>query len=429
MEPPDAVIVGAGLSGLAAAYYLADAGMEVVVLERGDLPGSKNVTGGRLYLGPIREMIPELLDGAPMERMITRESLSLMSEDASTTLTFRSEALTNPRCLSYTLLRARLDRWLGDLAMEKGAMVIPQKRVDEVVVEDGRAVGVRSEGEELRARVVILAEGVLGMICQQMGLRPPIEPREVATGVKEVIQLPKGTLEERFSLGPQEGEARLMVGSITRGFLGGAFLYTNSDSISLGVVVRTDALLQGGEDLQGHRLMEALKCRSDIAPYLEGGKTVEYSAHLIPESAGRWIQRPFGNGYLVVGDAAGFAINAGITVRGMDLALASGRLAAQAVIEAKKEGDFSADGLACYGRMLEKSFVMRELRAMEGAPRALENPRLYGLYPQWVNQMMQGLFSVCDRPKGKLSTSVYRSIKEGPGIAGILKDLWSLRGL
>ncbi len=427
MDKVDVVIVGAGLSGLTAAYYLADAGLQVIVLERGDFPGSKNVTGGRLYLGPIRKMVPELLEGAPLERRVTVERFSILSQEASTTLSFQSRDFRDPARESCTVLRARLDRWLGERAMEKGAFVIPQKRVDAILTEQGRAVGIRSGEEEILAHVVVIAEGVLSMLCEQMGIGGRLTPKHAATAVKEVIHLPEGAVERRFGLLPGEGAAHLFMGSVTRGRFGGGFLYTNQDTVSLGVVVGMEALLGGGDGMEPHALMESFKERPEIAPLINDGQTMEYAAHLIPEGGYAGLNPPYGDGFLVVGDAAGLALNMGITVRGMDMAMASGFLAAKAILKARERADYTREGLSYYGRLLNESFVMEDLQAFRDAASVLSNRRIYRDYPSWLNDLLLALLTVGEGPKKKLSRTIWESMKRGPSLVRLARDLASVR--
>src|SRR5512145_3431545 len=123
MEKIDVVIVGAGLAGLSCAYKLADHGLQVIVVERGDFPGSKNVTGGRLYQMPLNPLVGDMLDGAPFERKVVREQWSLFGKQNSINLDFTGDKLREQNH-SYTILRARFDRWLSERLISKGVFVI-----------------------------------------------------------------------------------------------------------------------------------------------------------------------------------------------------------------------------------------------------------------------------------------------------------------
>ncbi|MCJ7664002.1 MAG: FAD-dependent oxidoreductase, partial [Desulfobacterales bacterium] len=164
MERIDAVVVGGGLGGLTCAYCLAQEGMQVLVLERGDHPGSKNVTGGRIYLRPLRPYLPELWEAAPLERAVTKEVITMLGEGSSLTMQFTSDKFRESPAHSYTILRSRFDKWLGERVAEKGGFVVPQRRVTDLMREDGRIVGVISDGEEIRADVVIAADGALSLM-------------------------------------------------------------------------------------------------------------------------------------------------------------------------------------------------------------------------------------------------------------------------
>ncbi|NIS71971.1 MAG: FAD-dependent oxidoreductase, partial [Proteobacteria bacterium] len=188
MEKIDVVIVGAGLAGLSCAYVLADSGLTVLVIERGDFPGSKNVTGGRIYLAPVRKVLPDLWDEAPLERHVVREVLTLLGEGNSTSFSHYSDKENQPPYSSYTILRSRFDRWFSEKVGEKGVFVIPQKRVDDLLMDGGRVVGVRAGDEEIPAEVVVAADGVLSVLAEKAGLRQPFKPEHFAVGFKEIIR-------------------------------------------------------------------------------------------------------------------------------------------------------------------------------------------------------------------------------------------------
>jgi electron transfer flavoprotein-quinone oxidoreductase len=189
MDKFDVIIVGAGLAGLGAAYTLAGSGLEVLVLERGDYPGTKNMTGGRLYLNPVRNLFPDLFENAPLERFITHEGISLMAKDRSVTLHYSGNELTDKPHQSYSILRSKFDRWLSERVEEKGVAILSKIRVDDVIKEDGRIAGVLAGADELRADVVLACDGVLSLVSEKAGLRPPEGPGNFALGIKEVIAL------------------------------------------------------------------------------------------------------------------------------------------------------------------------------------------------------------------------------------------------
>ncbi|MCJ7662872.1 MAG: hypothetical protein MUO24_01375, partial [Desulfobacterales bacterium] len=328
---------------------------------------------------------------------------------------------------SYTILRSRFDKWLGERVVEKGGFVVPQRRVIDLMKEDGRIVGVISDGEEIRADVVIAADGALSLMAELAGLRKPLAPRHAAVALKEVIRLAPGVIEERFGVAPGEGSAHLFFGAITPGLFGGGFLYTNRDTLSLGLVLGIESFVKSKPPLETHQIFEAFKGRAEIAHLIKDGELVEYSAHLIPEGGHRPLAKPFGDGILVVGDAAGLALNMGILVRGMEFAIASGYMAAQTVKQAKEKGDFSASALALYQTLLKESFVLKDMETFRHSLEVLENPRITGLYPQRVCQVVEQLFWIGEGPKQRLSATVWKGARQGLLNFQAFKDLLMLR--
>jgi len=427
MENVEVIVVGAGVAGLATAMVLAEAGVEVLVVERGDEPGSKNVTGGRLYLEPVRPYLPDLWDDAPLERGVVKERLTMVSPSASTTVEVSSERFRQSPYPSYTLLHSTFDRWLADQAAERGAFIIPGYKVDDLLVEDGQVVGIISAGDEIRADAVVAADGALSFIAETAGLRAKLEARDYAVAAKEVIELPSQAIEERFGVRQGEGVAQLLFGSLTEGMFGGGFLYTNRESLSLGLVIAIHDLMEHEPPVSPHDLLEMFKARPEIEPLIAGGHPVEYSAHIIPEGGFRALPRLVTDGLVVVGDAAGLALNMGVTVRGLDFALASGVIAARALLRARDQADFSAASLAYYETQLRESFVWKDLHTFRNMPNFLSNPRLHGFYPSVICNLLEQIMWIGQEPKEKLSTTLLRSARQNLLGVDVLKDLLSIR--
>ena len=239
----DAIVVGAGPAGSAAALSLARRGFSTLLVERGRAPGTKNMFGGRIYAWPLFEVVPEWAKDCPVERSVTREAMYFLTEDASLGITFESARLGQGRGASFTAVRSTFDAWLAKKAEAAGATLVTGIRVDDLWRESGRVCGVVSGGDDrVGADLVVIAEGATSTLVRRAGLKADLEPREVSVGVKETIELPPETIQERFGVGESEGVAAVYAGHASRGLRGGGFLYTNKASVSLGLVVSSEDL-------------------------------------------------------------------------------------------------------------------------------------------------------------------------------------------
>jgi electron transfer flavoprotein-quinone oxidoreductase len=429
MEKIDVVIVGGGLSGLSCAYKLAEKDMQVIVVERGDFPGSKNVTGGRLYLEPIKSIVGDMLDDAPFERKVVREKWSLLGEDNSINIDFTSEKLRQSNH-SYTVLRAHFDRWLSEKLMEKGVFVIPKYRVDDLLWEGDSIVGVKAGEEEIYANVVVASDGVLSFMAEKAGLKQKMKPKNYAVGIKEVIELSEEKINDRFNVEANEGCSHLFIGDVTKGMFGGGFLYTNKETVSLGLVIGIKALMEKAPAIEAHALMNAFRERYEIGRMIEGGSLVEYSAHIIPEAGYNGISKLYGNGIIVAGDAAGFALNMGVTVRGMEFAIASGIIAAETAIKAKEVDDYSEKTLALYENKLREMFVLKDLYTCKDMPGFLDNDSFFSFYPNSFPDLVEKIMWFGEEPKGRLGKSLWNEIKSN-GLLSFkrLKELYSIKNI
>ncbi|MCD6485335.1 MAG: FAD-dependent oxidoreductase [Candidatus Odinarchaeota archaeon] len=418
-EKFDAVVVGAGPAGSTAAYVMAKAGLNVVLIERGKYAGSKNMSGAQLFSAPLEKIIPHFWNEAPVERRVIGNRIVLLSEKSYVAIDFRTDEF-NKHPNSFTVLRAKFDQWLAKKAEEAGAMVITNYRVDDVIKENGKVTGVVVGSDKIPANVVIAADGALSFIAEKAGLRGPLHDRQFAVGVKEIIELPKEVIEERFNLDEDEGNTFHFVGDCTMGMQGGAILYTNKESLSLGIVVLIRDLKE--RQIQVADVVEHFKRHPFVKRLIKKGNTIEYSAHIIPESGIHMMPRLYSDGILVVGDAAGFTLNSGFLQRGMDFAIESGALAAKAVIEAHKKNDYSASTLSIYKRYLEESFVLSDLKTFQKAPLFMENKRIYGLYPHLVCDVFEKIMKIDGTPK-QLTYKILRNTMKGRvSLLTIIKD-------
>ena len=392
VEKFDVVVVGAGPAGSAAAYVLAKAGLKVALIERGRGAGSKSLFGGKVYAQPLRDVWPDLDRKAPIHRWVTLERFSFLSSGRMATFEVRLG-----RSVAFTTHLPELVKWMAGRAEEAGALLIDEVVVDEIVVKDGRVVGVRSGGDVVEADVVIDAEGVNRLLLEKLGLADPPDTGRLALGVKEVIRLGDKVIEERFGLGKGEGLAWILAGDVTRGLPGGGFIYTMKDTVSIGVVLRVASAVEAAEGgaLNEHvsRLVEALRLHPQLHRYWSDGDVAEYGGRLTIEGGLGYVpKRLYWNGLLVVGDAAGLLLNTGYTIRGVDFAVASGRMAAETVLEAHARGDYSEDSLAGYERRLKSSFVWRELVRHKTIDEVMSDPWFFRALPEIVARAAASMF-------------------------------------
>ncbi len=413
------IIIGAGVAGSAAAYRLAKAGREVLVVEKGRTPGAKNMTGGRLYTYALEELMPGEWADAPLEREVTREIMMMMTPEDCVSIDSTFGSLEQQ---SYTVLRAKLDAWLAENAEEAGAMIIPGSTVDGLIVKDGKVAGIKTGDEELEADLVISAEGVNATVAERAGLIRPVNVKDIAVGVKHVIKLSDEIINERFNTISGKGAAVLCVGDCNRGISGGAFLYTNKESISLGLVV--DSQSWKNFKLPLADVVEALKQHPALARYIEGGELVEYSAHLIPEGGFNSLPQLYADGFLLAGDAAGFVINRGFTVRGMDYAILSGIAAAETANEAIEAGDYSKGVLKSYEDKL-KQRVLKDLEVFKKSHDYIAHSHhLYTTYPMLAAELMKNIYNVDGSP-AKLATGLVKQAISGKiSYFNVLKDMF-----
>ena len=418
----DVIVVGAGCAGSVAAYVAASAGKSVLMVERGNYAGAKNMTGGRIYSHSLKEVFPDFEQEAPLERKITHERIALMDSESAMTIDFTSPELAVEGADGYSVLRGPFDQWLAEKAEEAGAEAIYGIPVEELIKdESGRVVGVRAGEDEITGQVVILCEGTNSMLAERCLGNPRPKPNQMAVGIKETFELPASVIEDRFLTPEGEGAAMLFVGDCTNGHVGGGFMYANKESISLGLVATISTTAE--QDMPVYQMMENFKNHPMVAPMIRGAKMVEHSGHMVPEGGYNMIPRYIFDGCLLAGETAGFCMNLGYQVRGMDFAVASGRMAAEAACEAIDAGDTSAAGLASYKTKLEDSFVIKDLQTFQAWPATMEHwDRMFTEYPTMVREIFNGLFAVDGKPQQHLAKRMMPIIKKR-GLFSLFKEI------
>ena len=419
----DAIVVGAGCAGSVAAYELARAGKNVLVVERGNYAGAKNMTGGRIYSHALKAVFPDFEEEAPLERRIAHERISLMAPDANLTIDFSSEAMLEEGRDSYSVLRGPFDQWLAGKAEEAGAEFIYGIAVEDLVKDGaGKICGVRAGEDEITAEVVLLCDGVNSLLtAEAVGAeRPPASA--IAVGVKEVIELPASVITDRvLAANDGEGAAWLFAGDATKGTFGGGFMYTNRESISLGVVAGIEVTATRGK-APVYQMLDDLKNHAAVAPLIRGGRVVEHSGHMVPEGGINIMPDLVGDGVLLAGESAMMCINLGYQVRGMDYAVAAGMHAGREAARAIDAGDTSAAGFSGYVAALEQSFVLRDLRQYRKVPAFMEGfDRMFDGYPQMARDLMNGMFVVDGSPMPPVKKQMAGALK-GIGYMNLLRD-------
>jgi electron transfer flavoprotein-quinone oxidoreductase len=398
----DVIIVGAGPAGSVAALKLVQAGLKVALLERGSQPGAKNMFGGLLHNSPVlNELFPRFWEQAPVERHVYKKTLSFLTPTSSVNLGFETENFETTPYNGYTVMRPVFDKWLADEAVKAGAIMLCNCTAVDLVRQDGRVSGVIVKGreDELKANLVIAADGVLSFMAAKAGLRPELDPAKMGLGIKLLLGLPRDIIDQRFGLAKDEGADYALLG-LTEGIRGGGFLYTNQESLSIGLVVHLNSLKASGRTPYDI-LNQALE-HPQIKKLVKGGVPLEYSAHLVPEGGIRGIPKVYTGGMLVTGDAAGLCYTNGINLEGINLAMTSGALAAECAIESVKANDFSARMLSAYKRNLDASFIVKDMQTYGGAVGMMHIDRLFADYPELICGIFEKIYRVDGQPRDKM---------------------------
>ena len=417
MHKCEVVIVGAGPAGIACGYVLAKAGVDVVILERGQYPGAKNMFGGIFFADQMNKLIPQFYTEAPVERFVAKKHYSLLINNSEVSLNIDSEEHKKPPYNhSYIVRRSVFDKWFAKKAEEQGATIICGTAATDFVWDGKRVVGVTAgtaddDDNVLLADVVVCAEGANSMLSEKAGLRNRLSMRARCISVKEVIELGKDVINERFGLTAREGAAYEYFADATPGMLGDGFIYTNMDSLNVGVGFVISEMYGRENPPTPNQLLDRFKNHPCIQPLVKGGKTLEYSAHMIPMDGYKNLPKFYTNGLMLVGDTAGL-VNNSICHEGVNMAMASGIMAAETILENRAEKSYDAKALRSYEQRLKHSFVLENMKSSRDFIDILRTHKeLLNDYPHLMKDVITKFFEVGDVPKSTVKRDIIRMIR------------------
>lgn len=425
MQHVGVAIVGAGPAGISAACTLADQGVSTLVLERGEFPGAKNMSGGVLYGHDLARIVPDFVErNCPVERNIVESRIWYLNDQGGYQLSYRDTAFESARRYNaFTAGRAKFDRWFADQAARKGALVVCSTVVTDLLRDArGRVTGVRTDRPEgdLTADVVLLADGINSALAASTGFRPEPSPEHVALAIKEVIELPEEVIDQRFNVAQGSGVTTEILGSVTGGMNGVGVIYTNRKSLSL--VIGANLADMAERRIKPYDLLERFKTHPMVAPLIAGGTPREYMAHWLAEGGYDHIPPLFGDGYLIAGDS-GQLFNT-LHREGSNMAMTSGRLAAETILAARQSGDTSRRRLAGYVDRLESCYVMKDMKKYRRFNPFLDrHDEIFTSLPSAAGFAAREMLTVDGVSKKEKQGRIWRRLRRDHSLLGLLRLL------
>ncbi|MGH2894023.1 MAG: 4Fe-4S dicluster domain-containing protein, partial [Solirubrobacteraceae bacterium] len=350
----------------------------LAVIEKAKTCGGHNLSGAVMRPGPLQELFPDMSrEDWRKERFafgeVKKESIYALP-NSKMKLPVPIFAVPNFKNHGNEVVSvASMARFQQAKAEEGGAYVLTETSASQLIVEDGRVVGVRSgdkgrgkdgeplgnfePGTDIKARVTVLAEGcwghLTGAAIKEFGLGDGREPQVWELGVKEIWKVPKPLDRVIHTIGPWPLKVPAKYGHV-----GGTWLYpmkdekTGDDLVSIGFVVDLD---YADATTSAHDLLQQFKLHPMVKGILQGGERVGWGAKALP-GGGYWsMPKLTMPGALLVGDAGGMVDAAALN--GVHHCIRSGILAAEAIYESLRSGS----GLESYEQAVEDSSIGQEL--------------------------------------------------------------------
>ncbi|MBU3161772.1 FAD-dependent oxidoreductase [Clostridium frigoris] len=424
-EKFDAIVVGAGVAGLAAAYTMSKAGLKVIVIEKGQHPGSKNVMGGVLYSHMMAEIIPDFWKDAPLERPIIEQNLWIMGKESVVKTGYKDMEWSKAPYNNFTVFRGKFDQWFAKKCVEVGTLIVNETVVKECIMENNKVIGVRTDRPDgdILADVVVLADGVNSLLGKSLGFHKEWRKDQVALCVMEELKMPSDKIEERFNLDKGMGATIEIFGDTTLGMVGTAFIYTNKDHISIGCGALLSQMYE--KRVEPYELLEYIKNHPMVKPLIAGSQPCEYYAHLIPEGGYKSIPKLVDDGVIVIGDAAQF-VN-GIHREGSNMGMTSGRFAAETIIRAKGTSDFTKSTLSNYEDLIKESYITKDLKKYKNASSTMENNGAYfNHYMPALNKSVSEMLTVDGESKSKKQKLIVKHMTKGRSMFTAALDIFKM---
>ena len=408
----DVLYIGGGIASLSSALHLSNliaahdkrgegkklGEAMIAVVEKGASFGAHGISGAVMDPGPLKELVPGFIEkGAPLEGKVEKETIYFLTKRGSIKSPLIPPPLNNHG--NYVVSMSKLNQWMAGLAEQNGINLFPEFAGVQVLYDGDAVIGVRmgdkgvdpqgnkkanyEPGTDLRARVTVFGEGSRGSLVKDLiahfrldeGRNPP----GFEVGIKEVWQLPEARV--------QPGEVIETMGyPLKSDTFGGAFIYgMKNNMVSLGLLVSLD---YSDPLLDPHREFQKFKLHPLVAGLLKDAKLVQYGAKTVPVSGLFSIPKLAFPGGMIIGDA-GNLFNSQ-KIKGIDLAMRSGMLAAQVIYEGLASDDLSPARLETYAKAMAQSRETTSLREVRNFHQAMTRGLYLGMATAGVQYVLGG---------------------------------------